>query len=942
MKRSPVRISFAFALGLSLALVLLWLLGGGLPTALSDSPHYVAPDGSCGTGYTPCHATVQGAVDGANDGDVIKVAAGTYTGVLGRALPLGYLNPPASGLVTQVVYISKTVTIQGGYTPGNWTTPDPINNPTLIDAQGQGRALVIAGNITPTLTGLRLTNGNATGLGGGPLPSPDGGGGVYIITASATISNCQVFSNTADRGGGFYLDSSPATLNGNAVLSNTINRSGGGLYLYRSAAILNGNTVRANTAAFYGGGLYVYQSAATFDGNSIISNTANDLGGGVYLFESSSTLMNTIVADNRADSNGSGVAVEAASPRLLHTTIARNTGGDGSGVNVWSASAVVITNTILVSQTVGVRVEAGSAVTLESTLWNGNTTNTSGNVVTGTHNYTGDPNFVNANAGNYHIAAGSAAINRGVDAGVATDLDGIARPQGSQPDLGAYEAAADLTISKGVMPASGNPGDSITFTLAFANIGAYTATGVLITDTVPISVTSVNVFSSGVVITQSSPGYVWVVQDLAAGQKGIITITAALSRPLAAGIFTNTATIGLAGADSDPGNNRSEASVTVNNVAPVAVDDVYSTNEDSPLTVDASGVLSNDLRYNGSLSAVLVSNVLTGTLTLNADGSFVYAPSLDYNGPVTFTYRVTDTFNLSNLAMVTITVNPMNDPPSFTSTPVTVAVVNVVYTTAITTTDPDVGDLLTITSPISPTWLTLVRTGNGTAILSGTPGSGAVGDNPVTLQVRDTAGLTATQSFTIVVASSVHTLTVNKTGAGTGTVTSNPPGINCGGVCSADFEHNSAVTLTATAAANSDFTSWSGGICSGAGTCTVTMDAAKSVTATFALKPNSPPVAEAGSNQTVGVSATVTLNGSASVDPDNRLPLSYAWTQTGGPNVTYNQALSVTTFTAPGTSTVLTFTLTVTDAWGLASTTPDTVAIAVRYMVYLPVVIRTP
>ena len=119
MKRSPVRISFAFALGLSLALVLLWLLGGGLPPALSDSPHYVAPDGSCGTGYTPCHATVQGAVDGANDGDVIKVAAGTYTGVLGRALPLGYLNPPASGLVTQVVYISKTVTIQGGYTPGN-------------------------------------------------------------------------------------------------------------------------------------------------------------------------------------------------------------------------------------------------------------------------------------------------------------------------------------------------------------------------------------------------------------------------------------------------------------------------------------------------------------------------------------------------------------------------------------------------------------------------------------------------------------------------------------------------------------------------------------------------------------------------------------------------------------------------------------------------------
>jgi len=445
MRRSPVHISFPFVLGLSLALVLLWLLGGGLPAAQSAGPHYVAPGAACG-GPSPCYATVQAAVDAAVTGDIIKVAAGTYTGVLSRALPLGYPNPPASLLITQVVYISKSVIIQGGYITTNWTTPDPINNPTLIDAQGQGRVLVIAGNITPTLTGLRLTNGSATGLGGGPTPMPDGGGGVYIITARGTISNCQVFSNTADRGGGFYLDSSPATLNGNAVLSNTINRSGGGLYLFKSAATLNGNTVRANTADYYGGGLYLYRSPATFNGNSIISNTADAAdaaGGGLYLSESDATLINNIIADNRVVSAGSGVAVEGASPRLLHTTIARNTGGDGSGVYITVTIqvgnfTVAMTNTILVSQTVGVRVMTATA-TLESTLWNGNTTNSIGNVISGTHNYTGDPAFVNPNAGNYHIGAGSAAIDRGVNAGVATDLDGIARPQGSAPDLGAYE-----------------------------------------------------------------------------------------------------------------------------------------------------------------------------------------------------------------------------------------------------------------------------------------------------------------------------------------------------------------------------------------------------------------------------------------------------------------------------------------------------------------------
>jgi aryl-phospho-beta-D-glucosidase BglC (GH1 family) len=75
-------------------------------------------------------------------------------------------------------------------------------------------------------------------------------------------------------------------------------------------------------------------------------------------------------------------------------------------------------------------------------------------------------------------------------------------------------------------------------------------------------------------------------------------------------------------------------------------------------------------------------------------------------------------------------------------------------------------------------------------------------------------------------------LTVTKAGAGSGTVTSSPSGINCGSTCSANYASGTSVTLTAAAASGSTFAGWSGA-CTGTGTCTVSMTAARSVTATF-------------------------------------------------------------------------------------------------------------
>ena len=80
-------------------------------------------------------------------------------------------------------------------------------------------------------------------------------------------------------------------------------------------------------------------------------------------------------------------------------------------------------------------------------------------------------------------------------------------------------------------------------------------------------------------------------------------------------------------------------------------------------------------------------------------------------------------------------------------------------------------------------------------------------------------------------------LTVSKTGTGSGTVSSNPTGINCGSTCAYAFPYNSSVTLTAAASAGSIFTGWSGAGCSGTDTCTLSMNMLQSVTANFTLAP---------------------------------------------------------------------------------------------------------
>ena len=91
----------------------------------------------------------------------------------------------------------------------------------------------------------------------------------------------------------------------------------------------------------------------------------------------------------------------------------------------------------------------------------------------------------------------------------------------------------------------------------------------------------------------------------------------------------------------------------------------------------------------------------------------------------------------------------------------------------------------------------------------------------------------------VVVGGETFALSVSREGAGSGTVTSSPGGIDCGSDCSEAYDSGTQVTLTAVAGEDSDFVGWSGGGCSGTGTCVVTMSQARTVTAAFSRAPSS-------------------------------------------------------------------------------------------------------
>lgn len=461
------------------------------------------------------YSSMQAAVDAASDGDTIKVATGTYTDMHVRPRD----DITTTGVVNQVVYLTKTLTIGGGYTTTNWTTPDPDGNPTTLDAQGQGRVIYITGDISPTLEGLRITGGTTTEF----------GGGILAYGADLTVSQTVISGNTAvDKGGGIAIrQATAAAVIDSQIHSNvTFEQEGGGVAAYDGSHM---DLIRS---------WVVGNSSPENDGGGVFAG-----GGGTVYIE------NSIIAGNYANDSAGGISLGTPGPhRVINSDIVGNLADDeGSAIATYEPVQVVVTNTLIISNTGNTAIDDEYG---NNTTFLLNFCDTYGNSPDGTVGLTitrtnclGSPpedgldpqmagGALPGGVGpafaaqwlsyDYRLEAGSPAIGAGTTAGAPeTDIEGT--PRIAAPDMGAYEFPFGLTVTKQAGPDPVQAGAQLTYTIRVTNIGIGDLHAT-VTDTLPAYVTPGGVRTWTPVI--SAPAGVWtqqVVVTVEVGYAGVLT-----------------------------------------------------------------------------------------------------------------------------------------------------------------------------------------------------------------------------------------------------------------------------------------------------------------------------------------------------------------------------------------------------------------------------------
>lgn len=402
--------------------------------------------------------TIQAAVNASQNGDEVVMAPGVYSGAGNTAITTGPRSitirsvDPANAAIVAATIIDGLDAASGISISDNIAPHVTIKGLTIRNTAGAfGSAIRVALGATATvldcvITGCAntavivtytssMTMERCTVTGNTSAPQNFGAGGLHVAFNAATVRHCRFENNT---GGGISnhatLDLEDCVISGNSTTG-----IGGGI---RSEGVLHVDrcVITGNSAGGYGGGVSYAQLGPTdsyIRDSMIVNNSAGGKGGGVNIdgrLDSTFLIEHSTIAGNSSDSEGGGLSCSAEQAVMRHSIVwgnAAETAGDNvhmgivtNGLNQFPAQLEV---------EYSVLPDGPEDRSLASTAL----------LVIGAGMVTGDPLFLSARQGDFHLMCGSPCIDAGDPAFVPTagqtDVDGDARVVGQYVDIGADE-----------------------------------------------------------------------------------------------------------------------------------------------------------------------------------------------------------------------------------------------------------------------------------------------------------------------------------------------------------------------------------------------------------------------------------------------------------------------------------------------------------------------
>jgi len=334
----------------------------------------------------------------------------------------------------------------------------------------------------PTLINVQF-NGNHARYGGGAYSQSEtftmtdvtfrdntvelSGGGFYNNYGSPVLTSVRFEGNQADStGGGMYTYNGLPLLTAVQFISNATNSNGGAIYQWKELVTLADTVFMSNTARSHGGAIYTYRGAFSGERISLLGNSARYNGGAIFTDRSvmtlthftaaynqgkyggvfyndttTVTLVNATIYANLATVDGGAIFNDAAPSTIDHLTAVSNHADHYGGALYTILDAPTVHNSILWGNTAEKgAIIIGTASFIETVVEGGCPVG-----VSCTHTHDEDP--ILGAFGNYGgavstipLLTGSAAIDHVTAFCPATDARGIARPQGTACDMGAYES----------------------------------------------------------------------------------------------------------------------------------------------------------------------------------------------------------------------------------------------------------------------------------------------------------------------------------------------------------------------------------------------------------------------------------------------------------------------------------------------------------------------